>query len=213
MSQHGPCSPDGAMTTKSADVRGRWTACERSLQADRVLAETMLDVLEAVLDRLERGGRVDPHMLDGVLRFFQDFVHDSHDSKVLGVMTALAARHAPIERFDAAERVHAHRDMREGLREVRALMPRLLKGRAERPTLFARAYRFVADSRRRLCLERVLLSGLEEVLAPEEDESLAKELARIEREAIGPTGREWYTQVALDYRDIVSTWQRDRAQA
>lgn len=201
------------MTAKSAGARVRSSACERSLHADRVLAETMLDVLEEVLDRLDRGGRVDPHMVDGVLRFFRDFVHDAHDSKVLGVMTALAARHAPIERFDAAEMVHAHRAVQQGLGELRALLPQLQESCAERPTLFARAYRFVADSRRRLCLERVLLSGLDAVLVPEEDESLAKELARIEREAIGPTGREWYAQAALDYRDIVSTWRRDRGSA
>jgi len=165
-----------------------------------------MDVFEAVLDRVKRGGHVDRQMMDGVLRFTRDFVQDSHQRKMVEVMVALASRGAPLERFDAAELLEGYRAGKEQLRELRALMPVILESPADEPALFARAYRFVAENRRQLCLERTVLSGLGGGLAPGEDEALADGLARIERDAIGPTGREWYTQVALDYRDITSTW-------
>jgi len=191
---------------------GRSTACERALHADRVLIDTMMDVFEAALDRTNRGGRVDREMMDGVLRFVRDFVQDSHHHKMVEVLVALASRGAPVERFDAAELLEGYRAGEAQLRDVRALVPLILETPHEETALFGRAYRFVAETRRQLCLERTVVSGLRRVLAAGEDEALADRLARIERDAIGPTGREWYKQVAFDYRDIVSTWAR-RAQS
>jgi hypothetical protein len=43
-------------------------------------------------------------------------------------------------------------------------------------------------------------------LSPAQDERLCRKFDEIERSGIGATGREWYTQLIADYRDIVSTW-------
>lgn len=194
------------VTAAVAANGGDATICERALRADRVLIEMMMDVFEAVLDRTRRGQHVDRQMMGGVLRFVRDFVQDSHQRKMVAVMVALASRGAPVERFDAAELLEGYRTGEEHLRELGALTPLILEAPADEAALFGRAYRFVAENRRQLCLERSVLGGLGGLLEPAEDEALADGLACIERDAIGPTGREWYTQVALDYRDIVSTW-------
>jgi hemerythrin-like domain-containing protein len=52
-----------------------------ALRWDHSDIETMCSVLEAAVSRLEQGGYVDRQMLSGILRFFDQFVGQSHQLK------------------------------------------------------------------------------------------------------------------------------------
>jgi hypothetical protein len=84
---------------------------------------------------------------------------------------------------------------------------RLPHSQADVDALIAMARRYIDHSRHHFATERSLLREfLGRVLNAAEDEALLAEFARLERSRIGPTAREWYTQMILDYRDIVATW-------
>jgi hemerythrin-like domain-containing protein len=182
--------------------------CTREFRADYAHIDTMLSVLEACLTRLTRRQYVDPQMLRGVLRFFRDFVQGCHQLKVEALVFPLLARKRTAVESEAIGLLRSQYQSGGALLdEIAPLITQLPDGRVDMARLMSSARRYINESRRHFLTERSLLEDLlPEGVAPDEDEALTSEFARLERNSIGPTAREWYTQMILDYRDIVSTW-------
>jgi hemerythrin-like domain-containing protein len=173
----------------------------KALRRDHYDKETMLAVFEAAVDRLEQGRYVDAEMLTGIVRFFDQFVGKCHQVKEEAVLFPLLESSQAVVTV-----VPALRQQHESQRESVGVISRALEmGRLEGLGLETRTY--VASVREHLSIERRFFAEVEaDLLSPAQDEALARQFEIIERRSIGPTGREWYTQLVADYRDMVSTW-------
>lgn len=157
----------------------------------------MLDVLEAVAWHLEEGRELDRNMVSGVRQYFEQFV-PTHERKEEERLFPQIERHlTPDDRHLLAALVAEHRVL-GALRT--ALLPHLSPGVSADLAPLATAY--IVRKREHLRLEDALLHRMLQA----DDEGLGEALAEVEREGLGPTGREWFTQVALDYTSIVATW-------
>lgn len=158
----------------------------------------MLDVLEACASDLEHVRQLDAGMLAGVRRYFEQFV-PTHERKEEEWLFPRLDRDLPAPARHLLEALRAEHRVLDALRS--ALIPHL-SGTAS-PDLFALAAAYIARKREHLRLEQALFHQAQRL----PDDGLVEALAEIERDGLGPTGREWFTQVALDYTDIVSTWK------
>jgi hemerythrin-like domain-containing protein len=167
----------------------------------------MLAVLEAVLARLKDHRRVDPEMWNGLLRFFREFVHGCHEVKLeTSIRSLLASRVSPSDLGKASFMRSRYESGRTSL-EALAGIDIERSDPASRTRLAAIAGQYLDHIRQVVLPERSLLDSLlRRALTAAEDERLAAELNRLERIHIGATGREWYTQLVRDYRNIASTW-------
>jgi len=173
----------------------------KALGRDHYDKEAMLLVFEASVNRLEQGRYVDPEMLTGIVRFFDQFVGQCHQVKEETVLF-------PILESSRAGMgvVPALRQQHRSQREMVGLLARTLDaGGVE--ALGVETRRFVGRVREHLSDERRCFAKVAaDLLSPAQDEALARQFESIERSSIGATGREWYAQLVADYRDIVSTW-------
>ena len=167
----------------------------------------MLAVLEAVLARLKDHRHVDPEMWNGLLRFFREFVHGCHEAKLeTSIFALLASEVSPSDLHKASFMRSQYKSGRTSL-EALAGIDIERSDPASRTRLATFAWQYLDHIRQVVLPERSLLDSLlRQVLTAAEDERLATELKRLEHIHIGATGREWYTQLVLDYRDIASTW-------
>jgi hemerythrin-like domain-containing protein len=157
----------------------------------------MLDVLDACAQQLHDGGELDHDMAAGVRQYFDRFVptHERQED------------HALFPRLD--------RDMGETDRQLlavlrgehhllgdlrAALLPYITP--AANQMLLPLAAAYSARKREHMRLEDALLHRALHL----PDEGLEAQLDEVEREGLGPTGREWFIRMALDYTDIVATW-------
>lgn len=167
----------------------------------------MCSVLEAAVSRIEHGDYVDPEMIAGLVRFFDEFVHRSHQrKKEEGLFPLLRAAGGPVGAL-VDELVRRHRNQTALVEDLSHAFQQV---RSDPSTS---AQRFVAAARRFVAamlddgqFESEKLQPIVEELPPDEEEGLCRRFAEIERSALGPTGREWFNQVVADYRDIVAVW-------
>jgi hemerythrin-like domain-containing protein len=187
--------------------------CLRELAQEYWQINTMLDVLDASVDRLNHHRYVDPQMWHGILRFFREFFHGCHYAKVDVLIVPLIAQTGTVPEVEETALLQPWYESGCALLETLA---HLCPPRPE-PTIMIEAMttttrQYVGRSRRLVPVERSLVEGfLTRVLVAADDERLVAEFKRLEREHIGPTGREWYSQLVLDYRDIVATWSHGPA--
>jgi hemerythrin-like domain-containing protein len=158
----------------------------------------MLDVLEACASDLEHGGQLDASMRAGVRRYFEQFV-PTHERKEEERLFPRLDRDLPAQERHLVEALRAEHRVLDALRS--ALIPHL--SGTTSPALFSLSAAYIARKREHLRLEQALFHRAQGL----PDDGLVEALEEIEREGLGPTGREWFTQVALDYTDIVSTWK------
>jgi hypothetical protein len=165
----------------------------------------MTRVLPAVAARLTAGHYIDPAMLAGLDRFFQQLVAGTH----FPAGTLLLFPHLPAIRPDEAALVALRRDaciapldLLHGLVDRMAATP--LESLADE--LVPIAARCTQTLTTLLETERPLLERVAHLAASEEDERLAGTCVRFERTQLGATGREWMAQLAADYADIAGTW-------
>jgi hemerythrin-like domain-containing protein len=178
------------------------------LRRDHYTIGTMLGVLEASVDRLRQERYVDVQMLSGILRFFEQFVGKCHQAQEeTALFPLLTLREDGVALVPALMR--QHECQRESVRLVADALRRLQQGNGgalDALVFNVRAYG--ARVRAHLLVEDPFFTDVAAtVLTPARDEELLREFNRIERAAIGATGREWYNQLVSDYRDIVSTWR------
>jgi hemerythrin-like domain-containing protein len=160
----------------------------------------MLDVLEASVRRLQRGGDLDGGMAAGIRQYFETFVA-THERKEIEVLFPHFERHLPRDDRRLLAPLGCEHQVLDDLRA--ALFPHVTGTPSAELGVLVRAY--AARKREHMHLEDTLLQNGMHV----PDEELEEALARIDRAGLGPTGREWFIQVALDYTDIVSTWSPD----
>jgi hemerythrin-like domain-containing protein len=157
----------------------------------------MLDVLDACVQRLAEGGELDPGMTAGVRQYFERFVPTHERKEEEGLFPCLERDTPPSERQLLAVLRGEHRvfgDLRT------ALLPHIVPVASAELSRLAGAYS--ARKREHMRLEDALLHSAMRLPAA----ALEEAVAEVEREGLGPTGREWFIQVALDYTDIVATW-------
>jgi hemerythrin-like domain-containing protein len=170
---------------------------------------TMLDVLESFVARLNRHCDVDPDMWSGIIRFLRHVVHGCHVAKVEALLNSLAAR------YDTAAQEDIDSLLRGRYGTARSLFSALADRNISQrdPTSLGETtestQQYVDCLRQIIALERPIVETLLAYPLTPEEERLIAELKRLEFLHIGPTGREWYTQVVLDYSDIVSSWSGD----
>jgi hypothetical protein len=165
----------------------------------------MTRVLPAVAARLTAGHYVDPAMLAGLDRFFQQLVAGTH----FPAGTLLLFPRLPAIRPDEAARTALRRDaciapldLLHGIVERMATTP--LEALADE--LVPVAARCADTLTTLLETERALLERVRHLPASGEDERLAGTFLRFEHTQLGVTGREWMAQLAADYADIAGTW-------
>jgi hemerythrin-like domain-containing protein len=208
LAPHNACRSKSAGIAKLRQAR-RWViGCARELHADYVHIGIVLDVIEAVIRRLNNRHYVDPQMLHGLVRFFRDFVQDCHRQKVETLVFPLVAARGTFAERETMELLGSQYQSGGALlEEMSLLLMRLPERRDALDTITSVTGRYIEHNRRHFATERVLLQDfLGRALTEAEDEDLVADFARLERDRIGPTAREWYTQMILDYRNIVSTW-------
>jgi hemerythrin-like domain-containing protein len=184
--------------------------CESKLLDDYGNIATMLDVLESFAARLNRHCYVDPDMWSGIIRFLRHVVHGCHVAKVEALLGSLAARYNTAAQEDIDSLLRGRYGTACSL--FAALANRNISQRD--PTSLGETtestQQYVDCLRQIIALERPIVETLLAYpLTAEEEDRLIAELKRLEFLHIGPTGREWYTQVVLDYSDIVSSWSGD----
>jgi hemerythrin-like domain-containing protein len=178
------------------------------LVSDHSQIETMCSVLEAAAARMEHGDYVDPRMIVGLLRFFDEFADRSHQRKEEQAL--FPPLRASGERACAlADRLsQEHSQRRDLLDELARSFRHLRSDPSAALDLFLAAARRYADSMRdHLRLENESFQECADgLVSVAQDDDLCRRFGEIERHALGPTGREWYNQVVSDYRDIVAVW-------
>ena len=171
----------------------------------------MCSLFEAALARLDRGGYVDGQMLSGMVHFFEQFVEHSHQVKEEQVLFPMLAATSEPGRALTERLTIEHAAQRARLGELAVMFdPSSRHAPLTRASFAVAARRYVALLRAHVRIENERFPELcVAALAPPRGEGLCRQFEEIERLGIGPTGREWYTQVIADYRDIVATWDTD----
>jgi hemerythrin-like domain-containing protein len=180
-----------------------------ALRHEHLTIETMLGVLEATTQRLGQRRHVDPQMVDGIFRFFDDFVARSHERKEEIVLFPLVAAGSEPCALATTTFTGEHASQRRLLDRIRAAARRALRGDApmsdEPLPELVRTY--AARMRENMHREERAFGDRGVCRLQAEDAArLMPEFDCIERAAIGPTGHEWFLQLVADYRDIVATW-------
>jgi hemerythrin-like domain-containing protein len=160
----------------------------------------MLDVLDACARHLHAGEPLDAGMAAGVRQYFEQFA-PTHERKEEQRLFEHLERHVGADDRQLLSVLRAEHRVLETLRA--ALVPHIRATGSPELSTLARAY--AARKREHMHLEDALFHKALHV----PDDGLGEALAAVEREGLGPTGREWYIQLALDYTDIVATWHPD----
>jgi hemerythrin-like domain-containing protein len=157
----------------------------------------MLDVLDACAQRLRERGALDHDMAAGLRQYFDRFVPTHERKEEEQLFPRLEGDLQPAERQLLAVLRGEHRvcgDLRT------ALLPHIVPVASAELLTLAAAYG--ARKREHMRVEDRLLHNAPRL----SDQGLEEALVDVEREGLGPTGREWFIQMALDYTDIVATW-------
>ena len=164
--------------------------------------------LAATVRRLRQGAYVDPEMLDGLARFLREFVVDCHFRKEDTIVFPYIRAVMPDETDRTVACAALHRDCAGCLEACHVGVERGHHAEVGilAAELTAAAPQCLALLTAHLAAERPLLERLRRRPPDREDEQLLDACAEVERHSLGPTGREWYSQLVADYADIVSTW-------
>ena len=182
--------------------------CANNLLRDHDDIAAMVQVLRATVSRLQQGGYVDPDMLAGVDRFLRQFVVECHFRKE----DTIVFPHIRTVLPDEADRIAActalHAEFAGCLEACHTAATcahdSFLGTLAAELTAAAPACLDLLTAH--IAAEHPLLERLRSGPPHAEDDRLLDACAELERHYLGPTGREWYTQLVADYADIVRTW-------
>jgi hemerythrin-like domain-containing protein len=182
--------------------------CASNLIRDHDDISAMARVLTATVSRLRDGGYVHPEMVQGLDRFFRRFVVDCHFRKEETIVFPYL-RAAMQDETDLTIACTAlHRSCAGYLEACHVAVDRTHDeaGTLTADDLAAAAPPCFDLLTAHIAAERPLLERLRQRPPDWEDEQLLDACAAVERQALGPTGREWYSQLVADYADIVRTW-------
>jgi hemerythrin-like domain-containing protein len=178
-----------------------------NLLQDHEEIAAMLQVVTACAGRLQEGHYVDPPMLQGLDRFLQQFVGECYFRKQRAVFLPFVREVLPEE----SARTHEIAGLRAlclgPMRNFHLVIEHALAGAIEPLVRDFASTSAVCVERvtAHLKAERPLLERVRR-LQDVNHAALLDRCAGMERESLGATGREWYTQLVIDYTDIARSW-------
>jgi len=148
----------------------------------------MLEVVEEVGKRLERGQRIESQTLADILDFFRTFADRCHHGKEEELLfPLLEAKGLPRPGGPVGVMLHEHAQGRELLRQLAQAADDYRQGKLEAGTQWATAARsYIALLRQHIAKENnVLFRMTDAMLAAQEQQQLVTEFERVETEKLG----------------------------
>ena len=168
----------------------------------------MATIIEAVADRLDRGGDVAMKVLGDVIEFSEQFTSNCHHAKEEHHLFPVLAQHgmgpdsSPIAALrEQHEANHAY------LREMHTALTRMRTGDAQAGQAFAASARdYVRMIREHIRIEDHYFQEIAAVLSAEEDAVLSGRMAAIDQACAraGDLGR--FERMLTDYESLIGTW-------
>jgi hemerythrin-like domain-containing protein len=168
------------------------------LKQEHRIIERMLASLEQAADRLEQGGDVPPHFFITAADFSARFADGCHHRKEENVLfQAMIERGMPRNVGPIAVMMAEHEQGRAYTQAIRVGAERLQAGDADaRLQLILNARGYVALLRQHITKEDTILFRMADQAVPAADqERLAEEFERIEREEVGSGAHQKYLAV------------------
>jgi hemerythrin-like domain-containing protein len=168
------------------------------LKQEHRIIERMLTSLEQAADRLEQGGSVNPQFFVVAADFAAEFADGCHHRKEENVLfQAMIERGMPRDVGPIAVMLAEHEQGRAYTQAMRVGAGRLQAGEPDaRLQLILNARGYVALLRQHITKEDTILFRMADQAIPAADqERLAEEFERIEREEVGPGSHQEYLAV------------------
>jgi len=167
---------------------GNVTSATALLRHEHEAILRMLDAAERVSWRLERGERVAPETLDGLLEFFRLFADRCHHGKEEDLLfPLLETKGFPRQAGPIGVMLFEHEQGRALLRQMREALEGYVAGAADAEQRWASAARGYADLLRQHILKEnnVLFVMAERLLTDAEQQELANAFKKVEEEKMG----------------------------
>jgi len=171
-----------------------------TLKTEHRAIKRMLEVLDAVCERLRTGERIDPAHLNQIIKFFQEFADRCHHGKEEEIFfPALEMAGIPKEGGPIGVMLHEHDQMRVVMKGLAEAAGRYQAGEMNAGADIIRyASDYAALLRRHIEKEHhVLFQMAEQHLSPEEERELAERFEVLEAEMMG-TGTHEKLHALLD---------------
>jgi hemerythrin-like domain-containing protein len=159
-----------------------------ALKTEHRAIKRMLEILDAVCDRLQTGGRIDPSDVNRITEFFREFADRCHHGKEEEIFfPALEMAGIPREGGPIGVMLHEHDQMRADMEGLIDAAGRYQAGETTAGADIIRyASAYAATLRRHIEKEHhVLFQMAEQLLSPEEERELAERFEALEAEKMG----------------------------
>ena len=167
--------------------------------------ELMLDILEAILERMESGTKANSGHLEKIMEFFQVFADKCHHGKEEDLLfPSLEAAGVPKEGGPIAVMLSEHNQGRAFIRGMRAGIEQINNGNpGGEPFFRENAWNYIMLLRQHIDKEDNILFRMADVHIPEKrQEELIGEFEKIEEERIGPGKHEEYHRLLSEYKHL-----------
>lgn len=171
---------------------------------------TMLDVLDAVGERVKDGRDVPPGMLDGLLDFFEHFT-DGHHLLEEQVLFPLLAEHGVGRDLTVVNALLAQHDAgRSYSKKMRVDLERMKGGDPEAAEHFAaHAQGYAELIREHIRIEdSYFYKAAEEILTSEEKERVSAQFSQAGGRRVAPADRDRYLRMIDEYPAVAGAWPR-----
>lgn len=172
------------------------------LKEEHRLIERMLAIASAAADKLDRGESVDPEVFEGAAEFFREFADKCHHAREERLLfQRMVEKGMPSDSGPIAVMLHEHEEGRAHVRSI----AELAKGKrleSDRRELVRHVREYVDLLTHHIQKEdNILYSIADDMLAPEDVDSLEKEFREVEEKVIGPG-------VHQRYQRMIEEWER-----
>lgn len=178
------------------------------LVEEHAVIECVLSALETAVQRLERGGSVEPDFFIGVTDFIKGFADGCHHKKEEDVLfRAMVAHGVPVENGPIGVMLAEHEQGRLYTRGMREAAQRLKSGdEAARADIIHNARGYAALLRQHIAKENGVLFPLADQAIPRaEHDAVAAGFERVEHEESGPGVHEKYLSLAAELEKAVAS--------
>ena len=167
--------------------------------------ELMMDILESILERMEKNESPDVGHLDRIVEFFQVFADKCHHGKEEELLfPSLEAAGIPKEGGPVAVMLSEHDSGRAFIRGMRVGIEQMKNGNAAGGSHFREnAWNYIMLLRQHIDKEDNILFRMADAHIPQErQEEMVEEFEKIESERIGPGKHEEYHRLLHEYKSL-----------
>ena len=167
--------------------------------------ELMMDILEAILQRMEKNENPDLGHLGRILEFFQVFADKCHHGKEEDLLfPSLEAAGVPREGGPVAVMLSEHEHGRAFIRGMKAGIEQMKSGNPDDSSVFREnAWNYIMLLRQHIDKEENILFRIADAHIPHErQEELLEEFEKIETEKIGPGKHEEYHRLLHEFKGL-----------